>query len=246
MLQDDCAKRIGMLSLRKMNFPAIRLALSGMILASVLFSIGCKRAASPEPSPQPTPASTPTAVLSKPSAIAEPPLDVPSPTPAASGRVLYVVTAFQAANDAGTHDFPVGAMVNVLSEEGDDYIVEYLGVSVRNGRAFFSETVVVAAPSPIPILPATTPDPALPGETLLSAAQASSTQDAATPMSEEDRKTSGLISGIRTLNDEIRTAHDKQLVASTTDQKEAEAALIKKLKSRRDKLSTELTKTAKP
>ena len=233
-----------MLSLREMNVPAIRLALSGMVLASILFSTGCKPAASPEPAPPPMPVSTPAAVPSKPSAIARPPLDVPSPSPQATpGRVLYVVTAFQASDNAGSHDFPVGARVNVLSEEGEDYIVEYQGVSVRNGRVFFSEAVVMP---PVPPLPATTPDPGLPGETLLSAAQSSPSPDAAASLSEEERKTSQLIDGIRVLNDEIRTAHDKQLGASTTDQKDAEAALIKKLKNRRDKLSTELTRTAKP
>ena len=140
-------------------------------------------------------------------------------------------------DEGGTHDFPVGAMVIVLGEEGDDYIVEYNGVSVRNARTFFSETVVEQIPaSPTPVPPsfappqtqlsdvAPSPAPAAPGAL---------TSDAA--ILEEDRQNSETLEKIRTLNSEIRTAQEK-------DQK----ATAAKLKKQRDELSEELTRTAKP
>lgn len=211
-------------------------AAASLALAGLFFSPGCKRAANPEvvPTPESAPASTPAPNLSKPSAIAQPPTETPTPTPA---RVVYVATPFQAKDDAGTHDFPMGAMVIVLSEEGDDYIVEYNGVSVRNARSFFSETMldqIPAAPTPTPVAFATPqtqlsnlgpdPTPVPPGAL---------TSDAA--IMEEDRKNSEKLEKIRTLNDEIRTAQEK-------DQK----SKAEKLKQQRDQLSEDLTKTAKP
>jgi len=221
-----------------MNLSATKRAAVAVAAAGLLFSPGCKRAPVPEPAPalapEESPASSPTTNLSKPSAIAQPPTETPTPTPA---RVVYVATAFQAMDEGGTHDFPVGAMVIVLGEEGDDYIVEYNGVSVRNARTFFSETVVEqspAAPTPAPVSFATpqtqlsdvapTPAPAAP-EAL--------TTDAA--IMEEDRENSEKLEKIRTLNNEIRTAQEKNQKATAA-----------KLKKQRDELSEELTRTAKP
>ena len=221
-----------------MNLSVTKRAAVAVAAAGLLFSPGCKRAPVPEPAPAPapeeSPASTPTPNGSNPSAIAQPPTETPTPTPA---RVVYVATAFQARDEGETHDFPVGAMVIVLGEEGGDYIVEYQGVSVRNARTFFSEPVVEqspAAPTPAPAPLATpqtqwsdgapTPAPAPPGAL---------TTDAA--IMEEDRQNSEKLEKIRTLNSEIRTAQEK-------NQKAAAA----KLKKQRNELSEELTRTAKP
>ncbi|MFZ4682209.1 MAG: hypothetical protein ACOYMS_06885 [Terrimicrobiaceae bacterium] len=221
-----------------MNLSATKRAAVAIAVAGLLFSPGCKRAPVPEPAPSPTaeesPAPTPAPNLSKPSAIAQPPTETPTPTPA---RVVYVATAFQAMDEGGTHDFPVGAMVIVLGEEGDDYIVEYNGVSVRNARTFFSETVVEQIPaSPTPAAPAfATPQTQLSdvAPSPVPAAPGALTSDSA--IMEEDRQNSEKLDKIRALNSEIRTAQEK-------NQKAAAA----KLKKQRDELSEELTRTAKP
>lgn len=211
-----------------MSFTATRVAVAGVILSGLLIFPGCKPTTKPEPVPEQTsePSPAPVRNPSKPSAIVEPPQDsvVSAPTPAAASREVYIVTAFQAVSDVGTHDFPAGAKVKVLGEEGEDYLIEYNGVSVRNHRSNFSDTLVEPAATPALAVEDPSPTPVA--------------TDALAPdtiMTEEDRKNARTLEDIRVLNDEIRTAQDKD-----------EKATAEKLKKRRDQLSEDLTKTAKP
>jgi hypothetical protein len=231
--------------------------------AGLLLTGGCGKAPEPsaETSAEPTtqPASTPT--NSKPSAVVQP------PGKEAPERIVYVAAAFQAMNSDGTHDVPAGAAVKVLAEEGDEYVIEYEGISVRTPKGFFSETKIeeVAAPTPEPVAAAPTPDmiplpeatPALPEpapaqpepaqpETL--AEGATEPTPAGTPdpaMAADEEKATELIGEIRAVNDEIRAATDK-LETAPAPEKAKEAARIEKLKKRRDTLSEDLTRVAKP
>lgn len=228
----------------------------GAMAAGLLLTGGCGKApeTSAETSAEPAtePASTPT--NSKPSAVVQP------PGKTAPERIVYVAAAFQAMNSDGTHDVPAGAAVKVLAEEGDEYVIEYEGISVRTPKGFFSETRLeeAAVPTPEPVAAAPTPDviplpeatPALPEpvqpETLAEATpppMPAGTPDPA--MAADEEKATELIGEIRAVNDEIRTATDK-LETAPAPEKAKEAARIEKLKKRRDTLSEDLTKVAKP
>lgn len=212
------------------------LTVAGLVIAGATLISGCKRNEPPE-SPQgaetsQTPAQTPAKQTpSKPSAVLEP------PKPAE--KRVFVATAFQARSDRGIHDFPVGTEVTLIGEEEGDYIIEYDGLRLRNARSFFSDSArpqeqplnpVDSAPapaSPSPIAPtAVTPD---------IAASTGETPD--TIPTEEDRKNSALLDSIRSLNEEIRSEQESDA---------AKPEAIEKLKRQRDKLSEELTETAKP
>jgi hypothetical protein len=220
-----------------MKFTLTRLAVAGLLFFSIA---GCKRTPGPV-APVPTAAPEPTRTPSKPSVVVEPPQENPSPTStpmaeATPARILYVNSPFQAVSEVGTHDFPVNAKVSLVAIEGDDYVVEYNGVSVKNDRAYFSDQPIdqpEAAPTPASsaIPPASrsevasepTPDPT----------------DALVPdgaLLEEEKAATEKLNKIRDLNEEIRAA----------EQKPDDAAEVKKLKKRRNKLSEDLTRTAKP
>lgn len=201
-----------------------------LMLCAILFS-GCKRPAEPAAAPEPAPTPEPVRSPSKPSAVVEPPKDSPIPvsTPADSPeRFLYVNSPFQAVSEKGTHEFPLNAKVTLIEIDGDDYVVEYNGVSVRNDRSYFSDQPVeppAATPDAIGLgSPAPEPSPS-PVESLT----------AEPAPSEEERRNAQTLEDIRMLNEEIRSA-----------QQGNQNAEAEKLKKRRDQLSEELTKTAKP
>lgn len=239
------------------------MALTGAALLGLLLAGGCGKTpepvaeATPETAPAPSPNTT-----TKPSLVVQPPASTPTP---AAARVVYVATAFQAVNSDGTHDFPARAAVNVISEEGEDYVIEYQGISVRTPKTFFTETLVeeVAAPEPPPVAAAPTPDTIpLPAEGSLPETAPVPPETAPAPVAEsaplalpagtpdpalatDTAKTTELIGEIKTLNDEIRTASDKLELAPAAE-KSREAARIESLKKRRDRLSENLTEVAKP
>ena len=234
--------------------------MAALAVASLFFSPGCKRAAEPEAAPDTAASPSPTRSPSKPSAIVEPPKGDSASSEPAPAREVYVVTAFQAVSELGTHDFPVGTKVTLVGEEDGDYLIEYQGVSVRNARAFFSETLVESAPAETPQTDAdlaqapATPEPAIAPLGYPDSSAPASTPDAPTALTvtaeeevavvdriptEEDRKNAELLEAIRTLNEEIR-------VAQETPEAAPSASKVDKLKKRRDQLSEDLTRSAKP
>lgn len=253
-----------------MTFQTPRIVVTGLAVAGLIFAPGCKRNAEPEAAPETAASPSPTRGPSKPSAIVEPPNGDPAvsePTPV-SVREVYVVTAFQAMSELGTHDFPVGTKVTLVGEEEGDYLIEYQGVSVRNAREFFSETPVESAPptpepaasDTIPVEPAPTPEPAIaplgypdstapaPASTPAPEAPSALTVTAEeevvvvdTPPTAEDRKNAELLEAIRTLNEEIRVEQEAAATASAPN-----SSKVEKLKKRRDQLSEDLTRSAKP
>lgn len=191
-----------------------------------------KSAATPESTP--TPAPTP----------------LPAPEPVADSiqepiRQVYVVTAFQSMSEIGTHEFPKGAKVNLLAIEGEDYLVELGGVSVKNNKIFFSETEVVAeklaenlAETQEPaaaIEPAPTPPAPLP------------TPESPTTLTPEDKKIGDLSDKIRLLDEEVRAAKEKAVQEASTGASTSRSSRdVEKLKKERDRLSEELSDIAKP
>ncbi len=233
--------------------------MAGVAIFGTLLLAGCGRSDEKPKEAAPDPV--------KPSAIAEPPAEVTSPSPAGvpeaidspteaaaapaatPPKVVYVVTAFEAVSDLGTHEFPVGAKVNVMEVEGEDYLVEYNGVAVKNGREFFSETLVVSETAPVP-----TPSPSVPS-TIDPVADAVAPSESGLPdttsspdpaLVKEEQKSAELLGEIRTINDEIRKAEDAQTMTSSTDEEQKDSSEIKRLKKRRDSLSEDLTEFAKP
>lgn len=189
-----------------------------------------KPAPTPEPTPEPTPVPTPE------------PTPLPPPEPVADSiqepiRQVYVVTAFQSVSEIGTHDFPQGAKVNLLAIEGEDYLVELGGVSVKNNKIFFSETEVleetpepVAAAQPEPTPPAPLPTP-----------------EAPTTLTTEDKKIGDLSDKIRLLDEEVRAAKEKAAQEAASGASNASSSRdVEKLKKERDRLSEELSDIAKP
>lgn len=223
-----------------------------MLLLSLVTACGKKE----EPAPLPEEPS-PTPHVSKPTVIAVPPASTtPSPMPEATPtpfpqRTVYVAVAFQSVSDVGTHDFPQGAAVTLVGEEGDEYIVEYQGVSVRNHKSYFSDEVIEVAPAPTPSPTPETPvappavEPPLPEATPDLPAQPSSAQSSTS----EDQTTAAMLNKIKDLNDEIRVASDKleldQDTASSATIR-AEKARIEKLKKQKQRLSEDVTRMAKP
>ena len=232
----------------RFNF-LVKPALTASTLLGLLLLNGCGKP--PETVPSHTPETTPHPVPSKPSVVVQPPVNSPAPTstPTPAGRVVYVVTGFQAMNSDGTHDVPNGAAVNVLAEEGDEYLIEFQGISVRTPKTYFSESLVEETKLTEETSP---PADAIPLETTPPAVSAQATPDTPTPsaapdaaMAVDEKKATELIGEIRTLNDQIRQANDQMEVAPQ-DEKASEAARIEKLKKRRDALSENLTEFAKP
>lgn len=228
------------------RMPALKMALTTTALAGLLLAGGCGKA--PEPVTEAAPSPSPTPTSTKPSLVVQPPTNAPA-TPPPAARVVYVATAFQAVNSDGTHDFPARAAVNVVAEEGEEYVIEYQGISVRTPKAFFTETLVEEAsqPEPSPVAAAPTPDtiPLSPAAEVPTTATA---EPLATPdpaMATDGAKATELINEIKTLNDEIRTASDKLEVAPAAAKSE-DAVRLEKLKKRRDRLSEDLTEVAKP
>lgn len=249
---------------RDMMYPLPRFALAVLAVAGLIFLPGCKRTAEPEAAPETAASPAPTRSPSKPSAIVEPPNGTTDATELTPAREVYVVTAFQAMSELGTHDFPVGTKVTLVGEEEGDYLIEYQGVSVRNARSFFSETLVEAAPSdpaltdadlagssatPEPAIaplgypgstaPAPEPSPEAPSALTVTAEEEVAVVD--TIPTEEDRKNAELLEAIRTLNEEIRV--EQETAASTSA---PASPKVEKLKKRRDQLSEDLTRSAKP
>lgn len=229
----------------------ISLAFAGIALSGILLS-GCGRSdEKPTDAAQESP--TPSAVAEAPhdaSATPAPPPEtsVPATTTSATAtppKTLYVVTAFEAVSDLGTHQFPVGAKVNVMEVEGNDYLVEYNGVAVRNGREFFSETEAADSVVAEPVPPVATPTPeASPTPEEQAWPAATGTPDP--QMSAEEGKSAELLGEIRTINHEIRQAEDAQKLESSPDAEVKDSSEIKGLKKRRDALSKDLTDFAKP
>jgi uncharacterized protein YdcH (DUF465 family) len=158
---------------------------------------------------------------------------LPPPEPVADAiqeplRQVFVVTSFQSVSEFGTHDFPAGTKVNLLAEEGEEYLVEFEGVSVKNNKSFFSETEVVVAPvatpEPSPLAPLPTPEPPA-------------------ALSPEDQKVSELSDKIRLLDEEVRAAKEK---SASGEPSKAEAREIERLKKQRNQLSEELSTISKP
>lgn len=215
----------------------------GLLTVSLLAGCGKKEDAMvgiPEATPTPAPQ------VSKPTVIAVPPASTtPSPTPEATPtpfptRTAYVAVAFQSVSDVGTHDFPQGIAVTVIGEEGEDYVVEYQGVSVRNSRSYFSDTPI-AMPTPTPVAETPLPEatPSLPSEPA----------EAQADLTSEERAASALLTKIKDVNEEIRVANEKldsDKASGSSAAARAEAARIEKLKKQKAQLSEDLTRTAKP
>lgn len=244
----------------------LRKSLPASVLSASLLLAGCGKA--PEPPPAASSEATPTPAQGKPSAVVQPPLTQPpaAPSPTAQ-RTVYVLEGFQAVNSDGTHEVPTGAAVQVVAEEGDEYVIEYRGISVRTPKAYFSETLVeqvtespAVSPTPdmIPLTadapavdPAATPAalPAEPSDESLATATPPPMQEAVpTPeptLSAEDAKAQQLMGELRTISDEIRSASEK-LPTLPPDEKSRESARINKLKKERDQIGQSLTEVAKP
>jgi hypothetical protein len=240
-------------------------------MAGLLILAGCGKA--PEPAAPPTTEATPeptgTPASGKPSLVIQPPAaSQPESTPAA--KVVYVIEGFEAVSTDGTHEIPTGAAVTVLAEEEDEYLISYENLSVRTPKAYFSETRIEEAARTEPeasqpaasesadTMPSATPDaitlneePPAPAETATLTEETVITtapEPAATPdpaLAETEAKTRELMEQIRSINDEIRAATDKMEGAPSAE-KAKEAAKIKRLKKRRNALSEDLTKVAKP
>lgn len=199
-----------------------------------------------------TPEANGTPTSGKPSAVVQPPAK-------AAPKVVYVIEGFQAVSADGTHEIPTGAAVVVLSEQGDEYLISHEGLSVRTPKAYFSETrieaiatptpVAVASPTPDTIPLATEPEPVATEPVAAATPNPIATPGPdATPdpaLAADEAKSQALMGQIRSINDEIRSATDKMEVAPAAE-KEKEAEKIQKLKKRRDSLSEDLTKVAKP
>lgn len=216
---------------------------------------GCGKAPESPADPAATPEANGTPTSGKPSAVVQPPS---KGTP----KVVYVIEGFQAVSADGTHDIPTGAAVVVLSEQGDEYMISHEGLSVRTPKAYFSETRIEAVATPTPVAVASpTPDtiplatePAATEPVVAEPVAAATPNPIATPgpdatpdpaLAIDEAKSQALMGQIRSINDEIRSATDKMEVAPAAE-KEKEAEKIEKLKKRRDSLSEDLTKVAKP
>jgi len=229
------------------------LAFVGIAFSGILLFSGCGRSEekpgddaqeSPTPSPivdslQDAPEPLPTPSLSpSPQATA-------TQATATAPKTLYVVTAFEAVSDRGTHQFPVGAQVNVMEVDGEDFLVEYNGVAVRNGQEFFSETMVTESVAAEPVPPAATPAPeSSPAPEEQAWPAATGTPDPR--MGAEEEKSAELLGEIRSINHEIRQAEDAQKLTTGSDTEVKDSSEIKSLKKRRDALSEDLTDFAKP
>jgi hypothetical protein len=236
-------------------------------MAGVILLGGCGKAPEPaataEAAPAettPEPAATPTS--GKPSLVVQPPA-APKAEPAAVEKIVYVIEGFEAVSTDGTHQIPTGAEVRVLAEENDEYLISYGNLSVRTPKAYFSETRIEEAaapePEPQPEPAAPTPD-AIPMSADTAPAEPAATPPAAEPvavatpgpeatpdpaMAADEAKTQELMGQIRSIDDEIRATTDQVNGAPAVEKAKA-AAKIEKLKKRRDALSENLTKVAKP
>jgi len=139
-------------------------------------------------------------------------------------------------SDFGAHDFPEGAQVNLLAIDGDDYLVELEGVSVKNNKSFFGEIPVgeevPAVPTPAEATP--TPEPT-PFEPL-------PTPTPTTDLSEEERKINDLSDKIRLIDEEVRAAKEQESSSGET----GSTREIQKLQTEKEKLSEELSTISKP
>lgn len=198
----------------------------------------------PEASPPPTPEATPEA--SSPAAES-------TPQPESKPKTLYVTTEFRAVSQLGTHEFPVGTPVELLEEQGEDYVVQHGDVAVRIHRSYFSETLPLPPPPTVEATPAPEPSPDLipmepqgasAEESLVSLPQpapepwpASSPAPPPTPepLTAEQQKVEELTESIRQVDQRLREAQN------SGDTKEAQ-----RLRREREKLSEELTTYGKP
>jgi hypothetical protein len=225
-------------------------------LAALCLLAGC----GPSPEPEETPAQSEVS----PSIPPPDPLATPAPSPQETSssslpQTLFVVTAFQAVSNLGTHDFPRGAKVNVLSEEGDEYLVELEGVGVQIGKAYFSETDPAAvpqaaatpapSPSPAPAEPAAMQEPAADNPDTMAAEdpdtieieeETSVTESAPTPSPTEtavpadEQRIAELTESLREVNEKIRSGETQP------------GENIDALRKKRERLGEELTTYGKP
>lgn len=239
----------------KMIHRGLLVGASGIFALAI---IGCGRPAAPTPPepkvetqpprpaasavPEPAPESVP---APEPEPISPPePTPVPPPSPAADTiseplRQIWVATAFQSESEYGTHDFPVGAQVNLLAIDGEDYLVEYEGVSVKNHRSFFSETLIEKAP--VEPAPEATPTPE--PEPL-----STPTPPAPDALSDVQARTEQISEKIREIDEKIR-ANDREAIQQGSGQGADAPSVQRKnkvLKKERDALSEELTEFSKP
>jgi len=228
-------------------------------LASLCLLAGC----GPSPQPEETPAQSDATPRIPPPETRETPAPAAAQTPSQNlPETLFVVTAFQAVSNLGTHDFPRGAKVNVLSEEGDEYLVELDGVGVQIGKAYFSGTDPAAADQAT-ATPATIPAPspaeeAVPPETFEDAPETLAAEGAdiieieekempavmsdstpAPPATEapapaDEQRISELTESLREVNEKIRSGETQP------------GENLETLRKKRDHLGEELTTYGKP
>lgn len=230
---------------------AITQALGSLLVTIfVLGTIGCGKSPTPdntagEPSetppgiPLPDPTSTPQVSA--------------TPAPPTHPEKVFVVTAFQAVSEIGTHDFPAGTEVNVLKEEGEEYLVERDGVGVQISKSYFSESdpnaisatsIPTNEPKPQTIAEEETVDtiemegvPAPIEQTPAPLAEDTLTEEAI-----ENPRVDEITQSLREINDQIRSTQNRQGSQGTsTSQSELE-----NLKKKRDQLGKELTTYGKP
>jgi hypothetical protein len=209
--------------------------------------------ASPSPSPTPMPS-------------VPPPPTNPAPTPdsavAPAPREVYVVTAFQAVSDLGTHDFPVGTKVNVLKEEGSEYLVEYEGVGVQIAKTYFSDSAPAAvnesgepdAPTPDAtrsdaseetLAEEVVVEESTVEETTIAEETSGQTVDVDTiPLDPEQQKVEQITESLREVNEEIRQT--RTAIQSNPGSAPSKEAQLDNLRRKRDRLGEELTTYGKP
>lgn len=232
---------------------AITQALGSLLVTIfVLGTIGCGKSPTPD-NTSAEPSETPPGI----------PLPDPSSTPQVSAtpaprtypEKVFVVTAFQAVSEIGTHDFPVGTEVNVLKEEGEEYLVERDGVGVQISKSYFSESDPNAIPATSIPTPTNEPKPKTIAEeetvdiiemegvpAPIEQTPAPLAEDTITEEAIENPRVEEITQSLREINDQIRNAQTRQGSQDTsTSQSELE-----NLKKKRDQLGKELTTYGKP
>lgn len=242
---------------------AARILACGIFLCGILAA--CSPApdnAAPRPAKETPPAAAPASVVSIPEEFLSPP---PTPTPAPTPKqpvlpkVLFATSDFQVTTQHGIQGIRAGEAVNLVRDEGAEYVVEYRAIQFKKNKSYFAATYVEPArpePTPFagekaPVATRVTPESPLPDESPLSG-----------PVPESDpalvagqKKVGTLTDSIRALNDQIRSAQDDLdrksarssagEAPSPAETKKASRA-IQRLKEKRDELSAQLTEMGKP
>lgn len=155
---------------------------------------------------------------------------------------------FQVTTSRGIQGISAGEVVNLVSKQGDEYIVKYGDLQFRKHKSFFSDTYVETADIPRKIDTPEAVDPRLPDEP-------AEAHDAASEASvdNEQAEIARLTDSIRDLNDKIRTeqeALDRRSAGAKSPDSIPElkksARAIQRLKDKRNELSRQLTEIGKP